>query len=151
MELFLDAFFEFFDQRMKQIGGIGRNGDIRHLHHRRLRVFIDGDDEIRFAKASGVLNRTTDTEGKKDFGLDMFTRLSDQRTVIGPARINDRPRRAYIAAQESGQVIELFEIAFIAHAAAAADNHRRVFNRVSFLRRPLIFNQAYSGDGQIGG
>ena len=83
---------------MKQVTGIGHDGDISHFHHGRLGVFVYRNDETGFPQARSVLNGAADAKGKQNFRLDMFSCLADQRIMSGPAGVNHWPRRTDISA-----------------------------------------------------
>ncbi len=69
-------------------------------------VSVDGDDAIRAAHTSDVLDRAGDTAGDVELGTDGLTGLADLVRVSDPAGVDCCTGSAYDAAQK---VCELFE------------------------------------------
>ena len=65
---FSDSFTETLKESIEHVAGIAYNGDIRHFHHRGLRVFIDSNNKIRFAHACCMLNCATYPK-RKEFSV----------------------------------------------------------------------------------
>jgi hypothetical protein len=54
--LFPDSLAQFLDQCIEDVAGIGSDGNISQIHHRGLRVFVDGNNEIRLTNSCCVLD-----------------------------------------------------------------------------------------------
>src|SRR6185369_14337027 len=83
--LFLQELLELFRQLGHDLEQIGHDPEIGDLEDRRLRILVDGHDDLRRPHAGQVLDRARHAEAQIELGRDGATRLADLEAMRPPA------------------------------------------------------------------
>jgi hypothetical protein len=85
---------ELAGQRIEGRVRVADDREIRHGHHRAVRVGVDADDVVRRAQAGGVLHGATDPECEVQRRVDDDAGRADLLVVVHPPAVGDHPRCA---------------------------------------------------------
>src|SRR4051794_31695792 len=97
--------------------------EVGELEDRRIGVLVDGHDVLRGLHADLVLDRARDARRQVELRRDGLARLADLAGVRIPAGVDHRAggRHGAVAAEGTGERLELLEALGLAEAAAARD------------------------------
>src|SRR4030042_750213 len=116
------SFLKFLLQHGDDSKKITDNAISGNFKDRSLRVFVDGDNDIRCLHPSLMLNRARDSAGNVDLGPDRTASLSNLLFVWDPARINGCTRGTYGCTQDLCQCPDHLKIFTTSQTSSSRDN-----------------------------
>src|SRR5829696_8380354 len=111
---------------------VADDAEVRVLEDRRVRVFVDRDDDPGGLHAHLVLDRTGDSARDVELRRDRLAGLADLSRVRVPTGVDHCARRRDGTAERLRQLLDELEVLRRAEAAAAGHDHVGIFDR-----RPL--------------
>src|SRR2546425_5246526 len=119
---FIQQSLEFLGQRRDHLEEVGHDAVIGDLEDRRLRVLVDGDDDLRGAHAGQVLDGARDAEAEVELGRDRAAGLADLEAVRPPAGVHRGARGADGGADHLAHVLQNYVVLGAFHAAPTGDD-----------------------------
>ncbi len=107
---------------IERLVGVAHDREIRHRHHRAVRLGVDADDVRRGAQSARVLHRTAHTERHVQGRVDDHTGRTDLMVVADPAAIGDHAGGPHHTADGPGELCELGETLRRVESGTAPDD-----------------------------
>src|SRR5262249_52882333 len=120
--LLLEQPLELGGQRRHDLEEVGDDPVVGDLEDRRLRVLVDGHDDLGRAHAGEVLNGAGNAKAQVELGRDGPSGLADLETMRTPAGIHGGARGADGGADDLAHVLEDHVVLRALHSAATRDD-----------------------------